>query len=347
MNKQELFQDSRMAFLCRSLARQLHAGVSLAEGLYLLAEDETGAAKELYHDLGCGMDAGKQLSEALEEAGFEQYLCGMVAVGEKTGRLERTLEALGSFYEQRNRTRRQIKNALSYPAMVFGLMLVVITVLLIKVLPIFDDVYASLGSSMTGIAGGLLALGRGLEKALPVLLLLLAGVLMAVILYRNCYGFRIRMNRWYQSRFGDSGIGRKFNNAHFAQAVAIGISSGLPLEEAMKMGADLLKEIPGASLRCESCIRDLEAGMPLHQALAAHDLLPPAESRLLAVGIRGGNADAVMEEIAQRLSCQAEEALEDTVSGIEPGMVLAASGLVGLILLAVMLPLMDILSSIG
>jgi len=347
MKKQELFQDWQTAFLCRNLARQLHAGICLADGLYLLSEDEAEKTKELYRSLGCDMDAGIPLSEALEKAGFGQYLCGMVAVGEKTGRLERTLEALAAFYEQRHSTRRQIKNALSYPCVVFTLMLVVVGVLLVKVLPIFDDVYASLGSSMTGLAGGLLALGQGLEKALPVLLLLLAAALAAAMLYRYWEGFRLRMNQWVQNRFGDRGISRKFNNAHFAQAMALGMSSGLPLEEAVELGANLLKEIPGAHLRCRNCMRHLEEGVPLHRALSEEGLLPPAESRLLAVGLRGGNADAVMEEIAQRLSRQAEEALEDAVGKMEPAMVLAASGLVGVILLAVMLPLMNILSAIG
>ena len=76
-------------------------------------------------------------------------------------------------------------------------------------------------------------------------------------------------------------------------------------------------------------------------------LLPPAESRLLRVGLQTGNADSVMEQIAQRLHQQAEDALEDAVSKIEPTMVLAASLLVGMILLSVMLPLINIMSAIG
>ena len=81
--------------------------------------------------------------------------------------------------------------------------------------------------------------------------------------------------------------------------------------------------------------------------MAAAGLLPLAESRLLTVGLRGGTGDRVMEEIARRLSRDAQEALEDGASKIEPALVLASSALVGVILLSVMLPLMNIMAAIG
>lgn len=79
---------------------------------------------------------------------------------------------------------RRIRSALLYPAVMLVLMLVVIGVLLVKVLPIFDDVYMSLGGQLTGIAGGLLTLGRWLDKAMPVLWILLA--LIVVFFYAIC-----------------------------------------------------------------------------------------------------------------------------------------------------------------
>lgn len=348
MAKQKTLSDQQTAFFCRSLSLQFHAGIALADGMYLLSEDESGETKALYRQMGSWMDQGAQLSQVLEDSGcIPEYVCGMVKIGQQTGKLEQTLRSLAAFYEQRHRTRRQIKNALAYPSMVFVLMLVVVAVLLIKVMPVFDGVYASLGSRLTGVAAGLLYLGRLLEGTLPALLGALTVVLMLVLLYSKWLPFRERIDGWYQKYLGDRGIARQFNNARFAQAVAMGLSSGLPLEEAMELAENLLKEIPGAGSRCRICARHLEEGAALPEAMGAAQLLPPAESRMLAVGLRGGNGDRVMEEIAQRLSQQAEEALEDRVSGIEPAMVLAASLLVGVILLSVMLPLMNIMSTIG
>ena len=159
--------------------------------------------------------------------------------------------------------------------------------------------------------------------------------------------FRERAAGWYSRRFGDRGLSRKFNNARFARGLSMGLSSGLPLEEALALSRQLLEDVPGAAKRCRTCEALLKEGRPLAAALEEAGLLPPAQCRMLAVGLRSGSADRVMEDVARQLSREAKEALEDTLSRVEPAMVLSASVLVGLILLAVMLPLMDIMSTIG
>ena len=348
MAKEKMLTDMQIAHVCRGLALQLHAGIPLADGFHLLAEDSQGNLAKLLRQMGRGLDRGEELPQVLEAAKcFPEYVQGMVRVGQYTGKLEQTLGSLADFYDRRDRQKRQIKNALSYPCMVLVLMLVVVAVLLIKVLPVFDGVYASLGSRLTGIAAGLLYLGQLLERFMPVLLGVLALGGIFAILYWKVEPVRQWIHNGYQNRFGDRGIGRKFNNARFAEALAMGLSSGLTLEESMELAENLLKGIPGAVLRCCLCARRLGEGADLPEAMKEAQLLPPGESRMLAVGLRAGTGDRVMEGIAQRLSEQAEDALEDAVSGIEPAMVLAASLLVGLILLSVMLPLMNIMSAIG
>lgn len=348
MGKKMILTDLETALFCRGLALQLHAGISLADGMILLAQDETGRKQECFQQMAAGLDGGKPLSEVLEEAGcLPEYVCAMVRIGQQTGKLEQTLQSLSVFYEQRSCQKRQIKNALAYPSMVFVLMLVVVTVLLVKVLPVFDGVYGSLGSRLTGVAAGLLYLGQLLKGAMPVLLAVLGTALVFVLVYWKADGFRCGIDSWFLRHFGDRGIGRKYNNARFAQALAMGLSSGLTLEESLELAENLLKPIPGAAERCRNCRSQIEVGKELSEAMGAAQLLPPTESRLLAMGLRAGNGDQVMEEIARRLSQQAEDAVEDTVSKIEPAMVLIASLLVGLILLAVMLPLMNIMSTIG
>ena len=340
--------QDQIAALCRQLALLLHAGIGVADGVFLLSEEETDQMRALLQKLGSCMDEGKSLSEAMTESGaFPGCVTGMVHVGEQVGRLEEVLNGLAAFYEQRSRSIRQIRQALLYPAMILALMLVVIGVLLVKVLPIFDGVYASLGSGMTGVAAGLLYLGQLLERALPVLFALLAVAVLAVLTYGLCGRVRQRVNGWYAARFGDRGISRKFNNANFARALAMGIGSGLPLEVAAETAGKLLADIPEAAARCARCSEALRSNKALQEAMGQADFLQPAQCRMLAVGLRQGSGDLVMADISDRLLEEAQESLEKTVAKIEPTMVLAASVLVGLILLTVMLPLMNILSASG
>lgn len=339
---------SEIASLCRELALLLHAGISLADGLFLLCEEETSSMRDLLQQLGAKMDEGAQLSDAMESTGaFPLCATGMVRIGEQTGRMEDVLASLAQFYEQRSRVSRRIRQALAYPAVIMALMLVVIGVLLIRVLPVFDEVYASLGSRLTGVAASLLHLGQFLSAAMPALLVILAIAAAAAMLYAWCAPVREKVSALLTARFGDRGISRKFNNAHFARALAMGLGSALPLEDAVQQAGRLLADIPAAAARCETCAEGLRSGESLSSAMSDAGFLPPAESRMLAVGLRQGSGDRVVEEIADRLMEQAEDALEQTVAKAEPAMVLLASALVGAILLSVMLPLMNIMSALG
>ena len=338
---------SQTAAFCRALALLLHAGISLADGIFLLQQEETGSMHTLLETLGNRLDDGTPLSEAMEQLdAFPACVTGMVYVGEQTGRMEEVLESLGCFYEQREQNTRRIKHALTYPGLVLTLMLVVVGVLLV-VLPIFDEVYGTLGSHLVGAAAGLLWFGRLLKQVLPALFCLLTISVATALLYGYHRSSREKVNAWVSARFGDRGILKKFNNAQFAQALAMGLGSGLPLEDALVQSGRLLADVPAAANRCNQCAEALRSGKTLAAAMGDHGFLTSGESRMLSLGLREGSGDRVMAEIARRLMEDANEALEETVAKIEPAMVLGASVLVGIILLSVMLPLMDIMAAIG
>lgn len=348
MKEKQMSSNTEIARFCRELAVLLHAGVLLGDGLSLLAQEESGVAAELQAKLGGQVDAGVPLSAALENSGsFPAHVVGMIAVGERSGRTEQALLALARYYEQREQRAGRIRTALTYPAILLLMMLVVIAVLLTRVLPVFDEVYASLGGRLTGMAGGLLLVGRVLDGAMPLLCAVLAAVLVLVAAFSLSDGFRDGMLSLWRRRFGDRGVSRKLNNARFAQGLAMGMSSGLPPEEAVELCAALLADVPAAAERCRNCAARLVEGADLTDALRETQMLPPAACRLLTLGQRGGSGDTVMEEIALRMSLEAEQALERRVAQVEPALVLTTSLLVGVILLSVMLPLMHIMSAIG
>ena len=121
----------------------------------------------------------------------------------------------------------------------------------------------------------------------------------------------------------------------------------LTMEEALELAAGLLSQTPAAAERCRSCKAQLQQGEELSGAMRESGVLPPAACRLLALGVRGGTADTVMEEIARRLAREGNDALSRKVAQVEPALVLVTSLLVGAILLSVMLPLMNIMAAIG
>ena len=347
--KQRKLTSEEIGGLCLALSHLYHAGIGTGDAFALLAEDqETEERGQLYASMARRADEGAGMAQIFRESGrFPDHVCALLDVGEQVGKAEETLNALASYHAGRARMTRQLRSALLYPAVLLCVLLAVVAALLVWVLPVFDEVYAGLGGSLTGLAGGFLALGVGLRQIMPLLGLVLAGTVIfagAVILSE---GLRENLLKFWRRAWGDKGIGRTLNTARFAQALALGLSSGLTAREGAELAAGLSEGAEGFRVRCRNCLKRMDDGDSLPVALRETGLLSRSDSRLLEVGVRSGRGEVVMEQIARRLLEESELALEDMAGRIEPTLVILLSVTVGAILLSVMLPLMHIMTAIG
>lgn len=343
------FENDDIAACCLELNYLLHAGIGNAEALRCISEDEDRKEfSELFASMADGADEGKMLSEVFRDAGvFPGYVYEMIAVGEKTGRTEEALKSLANDAQSRANLDRQTKSALVYPSVLLLVMLVVVAVLLIYVLPVFNDVYSQLGSGLTGVAGVLLTVGGALGRVSWLLVILLCAAVAFLAAFSAVPAFREKVIGRMEKRRGDKGAYSMINTARFAQALSLGMSSGLDAQEAVSSALTLLNENKVSSERGDRCRELIESGSNLAQALRESGLMPAKQCRELEAGIKGGSGDLAMEQIAQRLTDDAENALSEQMSRIEPTIVIVSSILVGIILLAVMLPLVNIMNSIG
>ena len=348
MNKEKLTKEE-IALFCLSMQQLVCSGISPADGLAFLAEDEAvSQRREMLQEMALQADEGMSLSEVLKNsAQFPEYVTGLLRVGEETGRMEEALGALAGYYEGRAQLERRLRAAVLYPVLLSVVLLAVVLVLLMWVLPIFNEAYLQLGSSLTGLAGGLLALGGFLRRTLPVwaaLLLLPAG---GVIWGLSSENGRDTFKKYCMEKWGCRGILRQLTCARFGQALAMGLRAGLSSGEAVELSAQLTTEDIGFHSACKSCMEQLDGGASLSAVLRENGLLSAADSRLLEAGIRSGTGDVMMEKIAQHLLEESEQALERMAARVEPTLVILLSVLVGGILCAVMLPLLQIMSAIG
>ena len=182
---------------------------------------------------------------------------------------------------------------------------------------------------------------------MPLLCILLGVIVAAVAVFSLSQSLRSKLLTFWQHRFSHKGFFRKISDARFAQALSMALSSGLPLEDGISLAAALLANDPHAKKRSQDCLDRLNAGHDLATSLSESGLLPAASCKMLALGLRAGTGDVTMSEIADRLSSEADQALERKVAMIEPALVMITSLLVGAILLSVMLPLMNIMKAIG
>ena len=145
---------------------------------------------------------------------------------------------------------------------------------------------------------------------------------------------------------GDRGVYRKLNNAQIAQVLSVALASGIPIEEGIDFAQKIMLHVPSAMRRLETCRRLLDENTSLTEALRQTDLFSKSACNMLTIGERTGEMDSVMAHIADQMSQEAEEALENQIMKIEPALVIITSVLVGIILLTVMLPLINIMKAI-
>ncbi|MBR5230123.1 MAG: type II secretion system F family protein [Firmicutes bacterium] len=343
------FTNEEIRNICAGMTMFLHAGVLCGDGFTLLAEDEgKGPYRELFEAMALKADEGMPLHQIFRESGlFSTYVCALLEVGERTGRTEEALKAVATYYEEKRLMERHIKAALLYPAILLLIMLAVIVVLLVKVLPVFDQVYGQMGSSLTGIAGGLLAFGQLLGKLMPVLLVLLMGAVLCAGIFAGVPFLRNKVISLWNRKYGDRGVYGEINTARVAQVLSMGLKSGLHPEDALELAARITEDVPAMAKACRECSLKIKEGAGIIEAFKDSGILPPSECRLLDVGLRSGTGDKIMGSIAEKLLESSQESLADKVNRIEPALVVVTSVLIGLVLLSVMLPLVNIMASIS
>ena len=338
-----------LSTLCLELHMLHSAGVTAVQGVQMMLDDEPHPqAARVLQALLPGLENGLPLSQAMAQAGFfPAYLVNMLATGEKTGRIPETLQALSHHYERQEKLATAIKNATLYPAVLLGLMLGVMLLLVVQVLPIFNEVFGRMGAQMSPLAQQLMALGmwlRGAGAAMVVGGLAVFAVALAVWMMPR---LREKWARTLRHRCGAWGVFGRVATYRFVSSMSLAMASGLDLQESVGLAAALNSDTAPLADKYNNCLALLRSGHTLSAALREGGILTARDSRMLAIGDTSGMADHAMAEIARRTDQQVQAEISSLVSRIEPTLVIITAVMVGVILLSVMLPLMGIMAAIG
>ena len=334
-----------LSVFCSQLALMLRSGIGWEEAVDILAGDAQSApVKDLLTRLHASLLQGAPLSRALEDCGtFPGYMVRMVEIGQAAGRLDQVLSALSDYYRREADTAASIRRAVLYPAVMAILVALVFLVLVTRVLPVFQQVFNQLGVSLSPVAQGLLRAGEAGKYVGAALVALLAVGAAALLLSRR----QAKTARSLESRLLRRGAaGLAVDRSRFSSAMALMLSSGLPLDESMDRTVRLLEGAPLAP-RLSACRTQMEDGVNFSKAVAACGILDGLQAGLLGAGFRAGVPEQAMEELAARCQAEADDALGRLLSKLEFSLVILLCAAVGLVLLSVMLPLLGVLAAIG
>lgn len=346
--KAKSWRMDELSAFCMEYFLLLKAGMPPEECFSVLAENESDPSKkELFLHLYEKKAEGDSLYETMREAGvFPEYLLRMVMLGEETGNLESTFHSLGGYYEERYRMLRSLKEAAAFPIVLLVVMAVVAVILLTKVMPVFQSVFAQLGSTLPPFSMALLHFGQMLERGRYVFLTVLAATAGAALFAAASPKRRQKLGAAWNRFFYQTKLGRLYGYSRFASALSMAVSSGQSLDRALELAEEFCTD-SGLTEKIRACRKAHEEGEAFEDAVKKQELLSPMYCRMLSVGIRTGDLDTALSEIAGRSAREAAGGVTKAASMIEPAVVILLSVMTGVLLLSVMLPLVGVLSSFG
>lgn len=340
--------NNELSVFCSQFALILRSGISSIEGLSILCEDTPdGSGRQLLEAALHKLQETGSLYEALESTKvFPPYMCSMVEIGELSGRLDDVMSTLAEHYKREDALSKNIKSAVTYPLVMLGLMIAVLLVLIIKVLPVFNQVFQQLGTSLTGFSGTMLEFGMLLGRYSFILIILLLAAA-GLCIYFCCSPKGHSLAARFSSRFFmTKRLSEKIACSRFAGGMYLSLSSGLDIDQSLDMVSRLIAH-PSVRKKIKRIQTMTAEGEGFADAVSKTGIFSGVYARMITVGFKTGAMDHVMQQIYTQYDEEIENQMDTIVSKLEPTLVAALSIIVGLILLSVMLPLMGIMSNIG
>lgn len=347
----KLVDSDALSFFCDSLSVMLAAGIQTDEAVHMLVEDTDNIpfrsiCQEIYQKL----IQGKPLAQAMSSTqAFPKYAVDMIAVGERSGKLEGVLRSLGSYYNEESWMFAKIKSSMAYPAALFCIMSIILAFTIGLILPVFVNVYESLSGSLVSGSFGFVMFAIGIGWfALIITLIATVLALVGVALTRSADGRQSIMRLCEKLPFTKDAM-YKLALSRFIAVLAAYTASGMNSDDALREALQTIehKKLLKEAQQAYELMVDLNDPRSLAQALSETGLVEAIYVRMLSIGSRTGSLESVLSRLSDLFFTDAMAHIDRIIDTIEPALAGFLTIAVGATLIAVMLPLIGIMSSIG
>ena len=331
----------------RQLATMLSAGIPIASSYAAIAKgSDHEKIQEVFKEIQTEVEAGTNLSLALNRYPrlFDDLYTNLVAVGERSGNLDNLMEKIASYMENHEEIKAKIKGAMFYPAAVIAVAFIVTTLLLLFVIPQFEDLFSSFGASLPALTAALIAISRGFrDHFLSIFGAIIGSIVFIVFTYRRSDKMQRSVDRLSLRMpiFGE--ILRKAAVSRYARTLATMFGSGVPLVESLNSVAGAT----GNSLYSDACsnIREsVSTGRSLSASMADTGLFPAMVIQMTTTGEETGAIEDMLNKVADFYEREVREAVDNMSKLIEPLLMVVLGGIVGTLVIGMYLPIFKMAS---
>ncbi|MEO8483796.1 MAG: type II secretion system F family protein [Acidobacteriota bacterium] len=338
-----------LAIFTRQFSVMIDAGLPLVQCLELLAKEEpdkrlSSAIDKVKNDV----EGGASLADAMQKRpyAFDSLFTNMVAAGEAGGILDTILKRLATFIEKQAKLAGQVRSAMIYPISVLSIALVVVMVILWKVVPTFTALFEGLNARLPLPTRIVITASKDLIVALPFLVVgFIAGSYMLRRYYQTPNG-RMRIDRMLLRAPLVGLIFRKVAVARFCRTLSTLLSSGVPILD----GLDITAKTSGNAV-IEQAITQvrgrIERGESIAQPLRATGVFPTMVAQMIGAGESTGALDTMLAKIAEFYEDEVDVAIAGLLTILEPALICVLGVIVGGIVIAMYMPLFDLISQLS
>lgn len=335
-------KNQDISIFARQLATMMRAGIPLIQSFDMVADNvEKPKMKELILKIKVDIESGTTFSDALRKHPlyFDNLFCSLIEAGEKSGALEGMLERIAVYKEKSELLRLKIKKAVKYPITVIIAALIVSGILLVKVIPIFKDLFESFGSELPAYTQMVVNISEFVQAYWAYVL---GGVIFFVFAIRHSHrkykSFRDNMDRLALKLpiFGD--ITYKAVIARYCRTLATTFSAGVPLIDALDSAGKATGNIVYIEA-VEDIKDDVSSGQKLNFAMRTSTQFPNMATQMVAIGEDSGAMDAMLDKVASYYEAEVDSSVDGLTSMLEPLIMAVLGILVGGLVIAMYLPI--------
>jgi len=340
--------QKQIAVFTRQLATMIDAGLPLVQSLDILAsQQENKAFKDVLTSIKDDVESGSTFAAALgrHPKVFTDLYVNLVVAGEEGGILDNILLRLSNYIEKAVALKKKVKSALVYPTAIVAVAVLVVTILLMFVIPVFERMFLSAGQSLPLLT----LIIVGLSKLLKKYFLLV--VVMLVVLF-------IMLRRYHKTESGKRAIDaftlkipvfgmllRKIAIARFSRTLSTLVSSGVPILDSLNIVAKTAGNqiVEDAIMRARSSISE---GETIADPLSRANIFPPMVTQMISVGESTGSLDTMLGKIADFYEEEVDNTVATLTSLLEPFLMIFLGGTIGTIVVAMYLPIFNMAGAI-
>jgi type IV pilus assembly protein PilC len=345
----EKVKEKSIVVFARIFSTMINAGLPLIQCLDLLAQQEENKTfSKIITTVKEDIEGGSTLHDALKKhpAVFDELFVNLVAAGESGGILDVILIRLSNYMEKAMKLKSKVKSAMTYPAAVLVISVAVVALLLIKVIPVFKELFEGMGGQLPGPTQFLVNASQFMQS---YFLYMIVGVALFVYLFRRYYRtakgrFTIDSLVLKAPVFGP--LIKKVAVAKFTRTLSTMLGSGVPILE----GLSIVSKTAG-NVIVENAImktrQSISEGKTIAEPLAETDVFPPMVVQMIAVGEATGALDAMLAKIADFYDDEVDTAVDNMTALLEPFMMVFLGGIVGGMIIAMYLPIFKMASVVA